>query len=110
MVLVCGLPDWYNLLILGSIDFFRSGGGGGGGLGNPYGHECKIPRPDVTLPYEDKPTWAEEESRTSSSEKQRKSRGLVITLELERNKALGKPWKNKSLGYIPSPKGERSKA
>ena len=39
-----------------------------------------------------------------------KSRGLVITLELERNKALGKPWKNKSLGYIPSPKGERSKA
>ena len=32
----------------------------------------------------------------------RKSRGLVITVELERNKALGKPWKNKSLGYIPS--------
>ena len=57
-----------------------------------------------------KPTWAEEESHTSSSKKQRKSRGLVITLELERNKALGKPWKNKSLGYIPSPKGERSKA
>ena len=42
--------------------------------------------------------------------KLRKSRGLVITLELERNKALGKPWKKKSLGYIPSSKGERSKA
>ena len=42
--------------------------------------------------------------------KLRKSRGLVITLELERNKALGKPWKKKSLGYIPSSKGEISKA
>ena len=51
LILVCGLPDWYNLLILGSIDFFLEGGGGGG-WGIPMGMSVKILRPDVTLPYE----------------------------------------------------------
>ena len=53
-------------------------------------------------------------------ERQRKSRGKVITLQSGinpklakvflswTNKALGEPWKKKSLSYIPSPKGERS--